>query len=211
MGHTRMSGLNITRVFRITVVLALLALAAVAAGCGSEASVEEDKTRSSTGSRTTTGPKEATDEYVKKLAVRRIGDPDLVRTAQVTTGAEGGKDILIEIGRPYTCHDGAVVGEVALFTQQTMGLLFKDPAVQKISITMYGVTLEPGDTDSVAMTLMVDRAVADTIDWFSFDHTNMLRLVNAYYLDPAIEQSFINEGGSTEGTRSDLENPGATP
>ncbi len=199
-------GTIFTGMVRFMIVPALFAMLVMAAGCGSETASEAEK--KTTATRTSTGPREATEEYVHELAARRIGDPELVRTASVSQ-VSGGKEIVIGIGRPYTCHDGAVVGEMALFTQQTMGLLFKDPAVQKISITMYGATLAPADTDSVAMSLMVDSAVADSIDWFEFDHTNMLQLVNTYYMDPVIQQSYTSEGGSTEGTLSDLQQAGA--
>jgi len=181
------------------------------AGCGDDADESEDSASQTTAAGTNTKQERiATDDYVMELAVRRIGDPALVRTAKVTEDGTG-KVVTVDIGRPYTCHDGAVVGEVALFTQQVMGMLFQDPAVQKIDISMYGSTEAVETSDEIAMTVSVDRATSDTIDWFDFDEQNMLQLVTSYYLHPNIQQSYSTEGGSTEGTIDQLQQSGAVP
>ncbi len=194
----------------LTMVAAVLFIAAVG-GCGdSNDQTTQTDAQNTSSSASTKKERVATNEYVMELASKRLGDPGLVRTAQVTeTG--GKKYVTVEIGRPPTCHDGAVVGEVALFTQQVMGLLFQDPAVEKIDITMYGATEEEGTKDVAAMTVTVDRATANRIDWFQFNYQNMLQLVTSYSMHPNIEQSFKNEGGSIEGTNSQLQQAGSAP
>lgn len=194
MNFTPRRSVNL-RLYAVIITFFLAASAAIAyTGCGGEEDDDGGETLEQSTRSVASSEKVATDEYTRQLAARRIGDPALVRTAMVTNDG-GGKFVKVEVNRPYTCHDGAVVGEVALFTQQVMGILFQDPAVKQIDITMFGSTLAPEDKDKVAMTVMVTRETADTIDWFTFDHTNMLKLVSSFYLDPIIEQSYINEGG----------------
>lgn len=169
--------------------LALLAVAISSPGCGDT----KDAVTTENTAATTTATDELTEDWLASRAASKIGSANLLRKVTITdTG--GDKQVLIEVDRPEVCHDGAVVGTVAVFAQNMMGILYKKyPEVANVEIVMYGI--EQGVvSDEVAMKIAVNRESAQAIDWFSFDETNMFQLATSYYMHPKIEESFRLEG-----------------
>lgn len=141
----------------------------------------------------TVAASELTEEWLASRAANKIGSASLVRGVSIT-GNGADKEIKIEVDRPEVCHDGAVVGTIAVFAQNMLGILFKQyPEVSNVEIIMYGP--EQGVvSDEVAMRISMSREAAQGIDWFSFDESNMLQLVSDYYMHPRIEESYRLEG-----------------
>lgn len=172
--------------------LALVAIALVALfaqGCGEESSESETTEAPVIQSEDPT----LTEEWVSSRAGSKMGSPTLVRAVTITENG-GDSNVTIEVDRPEVCHDGAVVGTMAVFAQNMMGILYnKFPEVANVQILMYG--LEQGIvSDDVAMSIMVSRDSAAAIDWFEFDENTMFDLVDELYMHPKIEDSFLLEG-----------------
>lgn len=162
-------------------------------GCTPE---EGSVTTSVETTRTATGLKPLTQEFVYEMAVKRINDPGLVRSASIAS--EGDKKVIVfQLSRPALCHDGAVVGTTATFAQKTMSALFKYPEVARVEVTMFGTTSESPANNEVAVKIVVDRAAADRIDWFAFNDVTMPTLASSYFVDPRIQANWVVEGGET--------------
>lgn len=160
-------------------------------GCGEE---EKSSPAASSTANTTAPADELTEEWVATRAATKIGSSTLLREVTIT-GSEAGKQVRIEVDRPEVCHDGAVVGTVAVFAQNMMGLIYNkySEEIADVEIVMYG-TEQGVVIDEVAMRLEINRASAQGIDWFTFDETNMFHLATTYYMHPKIEESFRLEG-----------------
>ncbi|RJQ46516.1 MAG: hypothetical protein C4534_02620 [Gaiellales bacterium] len=170
----------------------LLVLALTAGGCSKEEGSGSD-TGTGTQATTTTTTEELSEDWLATRAASKIGGPHLLRDVAITdTG--GDKTVKIEVDRPELCHDGAVVGTMAVFAQNMMGILYKKyPEVSDVEIVLYGP--EQGIvSDEVAMSVSVNRASAQSIDWFEFDESNILELATSYYMHPKIEESYRLEG-----------------
>ena len=187
----------------------LAAGAVFAAGCGGEATpaAEVEATPTSTGA------KPLTEEFLKEIAARRIEDPDLVKVATITTQGTD-KFIVVHIGRPNTCHDGAVVGVGVTFAQKVLAQLYKYPEVARVEIAMLGTGQTPNgqiaNESAPAIRIVVDRATAQNIDWFQFTDANAPTMANEFYLDPEIALSFAIEGGDPTGPRTQTTTTPAT-
>ena len=174
--------------------LALLALALVPGGCGDENDAsDESGNQAAAETANTVTTNELTQEWLATRAANKIGGAHLVRDITITeNGAD--KQVKIEVDRPELCHDGAVVGTVAVFAQNMMGILYKNyPEVSDVEIIMYGP--EQGFvSDEVAMQVDMSRDSAQGVDWFAFDEKNIFQLVTSYYMHPKIEASYQLEG-----------------
>lgn len=185
-GKRLLSCKNILLVTMLTLAVAGLS----AQGCGEESADSE-----TTSSTTTSAPATVvlTEEWLGSRADSKIGGSNLVREVTITeSGAD--RSIEVHVDRPEVCHDGAVVGTLAVFTQNMLGIIYnKFPEVSDVEIVMYGI--EQGVvSDDIAMSVTVNRDTAQGIDWFDFDASNMLELVDEYYMHPIIEESFRLEG-----------------
>lgn len=166
----------------------------LAAGCGTEEQAADDS--AGTGTTETVSQKTLTPELLQEMAARRIGDARLVRTA-VMTGEGDNKVVLFEVIRPEVCHDGAVVGTVATFSQKTMSALFKYPEVSRVDVILYGTTEDPSSNNEVAVKITVDRNNAEKIDWFALNDTNLASLVTSFFIDPRVQANWQVEGGGS--------------
>ncbi|MBI5870510.1 MAG: hypothetical protein HZB44_06055 [Actinobacteria bacterium] len=144
------------------------------------------------------------------MAVRRIGDVSLVRSATVS-GEGNNKVVTFEVLRPAVCHDGAVVGTVATFSQKTMSSLFKYPEVARVDVILYGTSQDPSSNNEVAVKVTVDRNSAQKIDWFAINDTNVASLVTTFYIDPRIQANWQVEGGGSTPRSQQTETTATTP
>lgn len=164
----------------------------LAAGCGTEEKAADTSTEPSTVE--TISQKPLTPELLYEMAVRRIGDANLVRTATVT-GEGSNKIVAFEVIRPSVCHDGAVVGTVATFSQKTMSSLFKYPEVARVDVTLYGTTEDASSNNEIAVKVTVDRSAAAKIDWFALSDVNLASQATSFYIDPRVQANWQVEGG----------------
>jgi hypothetical protein len=164
-------------------------LSFTALGCGED----EADSETTTVATTEASNNELTEEWVANRAASKIGSSNLVRQITITdSGAD--RDVIVEVDRPEVCHDGAVVGTLAVFTQNMMGIIYnKFPEVSSVEVIMYGID-EGVVSDDVAMSVKIYRDSAQTIDWFAFDEATMFDLVDEIYMHPKIEESFRLEG-----------------
>ncbi|MHB9112497.1 MAG: hypothetical protein ACYC4D_07695 [Thermoleophilia bacterium] len=180
---------------KIIALLSILgSLMLLASGCGTEEKAADASTEPATTE--TTSPKPLTPELLYEMAVRRIGDPNLVRTASIS-GEGNNKVVTFEVIRPEVCHDGAVVGTVATFSQKTMSSLFKYPEVARVDVSLYGTTEDPATNNEIAVKITVDRNSAQKIDWFALNDMNLASLATTFYIDPRVQANWQVEGGDS--------------
>ncbi|MDO8736855.1 MAG: hypothetical protein Q7K29_07200 [Thermoleophilia bacterium] len=176
----------------------LVLLILVMSGCGTEEKTADTGTEPFVAE--TTSQKPLNQQFLYEMAVKRIGDPNLVRTASIS-GEGSDKVVTFEVVRPAVCHDGAVVGTVSTFSQKTMSSLFKYPEVSRVDVVLYGTTQDASSNNEVAVKVTVDRNSAQKIDWFALSDTNLADLVTTFYIDPRIQANWqVDGGGSTPRT-----------
>jgi hypothetical protein len=186
---------RIINVFSAVVVALIMSSLLLVSGCESEEKTADSDKETFTADTTTQKP--LTPDYLYEMAVRRIGDANLVRTASVS-GEGNDKVVTFDVIRPAVCHDGAVVGTVSTFSQKTMSALFKYPDISRVDVTLYGTTQDASSNSEVAVKITVDRDSARNIDWFALNDTNLASLVTSFYMDPRIQANWqVDGGGST--------------
>lgn len=191
MRHSSSRKIN-ALIFALLTILGTLIF--LTAGCGTEEQAADGS--ADTGTTETVAPKALTPELLQEMAARRIGEARLVRTATLT-GDGNNKVVLFEVIRPEVCHDGAVVGTVATFSQKTMSALFKYPEVSRVDVVLYGTTVDPSSNNEVAVRITVDRNSAEKIDWFALNDQNLASLVTTFYIDPRVQANWQVEGGES--------------
>lgn len=171
----------------------LLVLAAVAAvlvfsqGCG------EEEEQSDTTAAMTAPEVVLTEDWIASRAGSKIGSPNLVRQVTITENGDD-RSVLIEVDRPEVCHDGAVVGTLSVFAQNMLGIIYnKFPEVSDVEIIMYGID-QGVVSDDVAMSVMVSRESAQSIDWFEYDEVTMFDLSDEVFMHDKIRASYELEG-----------------
>lgn len=184
----------VSTLITVSILTIFLALFLMMTGCGSEEQTTNANTEAVTAQTVTQKP--LTPELLYDMAVKRIGEARLVKTASIS-GEGNNKIVTFEVFRPEVCHDGAVVGTIATFSQKTMSALFKYPEVSRVDVTLFGSTSDPSSNNEVALKITVDRNSAQKIDWFGFSEANLTALVTTYYLDPRIEANWQLEGGGS--------------
>lgn len=187
------AGKTATTVFMTVLVSSFIVMSALISGCGTE----EAKVSTTEAPITAeTSQKPLTQELVYNMAVRRIGDASLVKTASIS-GEGNDKVVTFEVIRPSVCHDGAVVGTVATFSQNTMSSLFRYPEVATVVVSLYGTSEDASSFNEVGLKISVDRNIAQTMDWFALNDTNLATKVSTFYIDPRIEANWQVEGGDS--------------
>lgn len=190
---------NVSMMIRIVshvIVACTVAAAMLAAGWGCAGESTESVGITDAAPITIQGQKPLTADLVREMAARRVEDPKLVRSVTIAD-ARDGKSVIFEVVRPAACHDGALVGNVATFSQKTMSALFKYPEVSSVAVIMYGTTEDPASNNEVAIKVSVDRATAGKLDWFSVSDLNMSTMFTTFYIDPRISANWQVEGGDS--------------
>lgn len=195
-------------VYSIALASIFISLTFLVAGCTDDENAAGSSTEAI--STETTSQKPLTPELLYDMAVRRIGDVSLVRSATVS-GEGNNKVVTFEVLRPAVCHDGAVVGTVATFSQKTMSSLFKYPEVARVDVILYGTSQDPSSNNEVAVKVTVDRNSAQKIDWFAINDTNVASLVTTFYIDPRIQANWQVEGGGSTPRSQQTETTATTP
>lgn len=188
------AGKTATTVFVTVLVSSFIVMSVLISGCGTEKAKVGTNEEPITAE--TTSQKPLTQELVYNMAVKRIGDASLVKTASIS-GEGNDKVVTFEVIRPSVCHDGAVVGTVATFSQNTMSSLFRYPEVARVDVTLYGTSEDASSFNEVGLKITVDRNIAQTMDWFALNDTNLATKVSTFYIDPRIEANWQVEGGAS--------------
>jgi hypothetical protein len=179
---------------------ATFVLAAGAVGCSDSS---DDKTSSfdiGTGPITNRAKDPISKELVENLVTRKLGDAGaqgqpVIRSITLTPEA-GGMYLAIDLNRTASCHAGALVGTSVTMAQQVMSALFRYPDVSRVQMTLYGPTEEFQDKDKQAVRIMVTKESAAKIDWFQFKETTVASLASEYWIEPSVNQSYLQYGSA---------------
>lgn len=176
-------------------IMAALALALMAFGCGFD--------KASTGDVTVRNnfvPPMLTEDGLQEAASRSLGETARVRSAKIS-GDANSLDIEITVDRPATCEDGSVEAAMSSLSRKIMPTLFEYPEVSSVSMTMYGVT-QGTKSDEIASKVSVNRATAQDIDWAMFGPMTMSSMVDGYYIHPKILASSNNANSGFAGVQN---------
>lgn len=201
-------GWNRCAVIIFAIFSSLGTLLLVVAGCGTEEKTSDASTEPV--SMESSSQKPLTPELLYEMAVKRIGDPGLVRTATIT-GEGNNKIVTFDVIRPAVCHDGAVVGTVATFSQKTMSSLFKYPEVARVDVSLYGTSQDSASNNEIAVKVTIDRSNAQKIDWFYLNDMNLASVATTFYIDPRIQANWQVEGGDSTPRSQQTGTTTATP
>ncbi len=197
----RLTGKKSPGITRLLLSLLLLAVVAVLAGCGGESSAETTAA-TDTGSKPVTINKGTVNkEDVEKMIVRKVGTVDyagnpIVRKVELQPEA-GGNAVIIQVGRPPSCHPGQVVGYITEMSRGFMSSLFLYDDVTRGDVSLYGTTENYSDSDKLAARAMMTRADAQKIsDWFTFDENSIGSMCTEYWVEPAIYENWKKYGSA---------------
>ncbi|MHB0866863.1 MAG: hypothetical protein ACYC6B_00305 [Thermoleophilia bacterium] len=197
------------KIFLACTLLSLIAVSALALGCGSSTTERPTYDAITGGSNSIAAPKDpVSQDVVEKIVSRKIGEEGnagLPIIRQITLMPEtGGTFVDIQLNRTSACHPGQLVGTAITMSQNVMSAVFRYTDVTRVQLTMFGTSESLADKDKAVARIMLTKETASTVDWFQFTDANVERLANEFWVEPTLYENWKQYGGGAITDQSQL-------
>ncbi len=177
--------------------LFVLLLTVVIAGCGGSTSGASTESQAQITAALTTKLGPVTKRAVQDVIDRQLGrtsfpgDP-LTRKVVLTPEAGGTfVDIYLnrlpcsDVGLVLQCKAEQLPGDAVLAAQKVASVLFHEySGISRVQISLYGTTLQ--EKNLLAAKIMITKADAARIDWYSLNEKNAPQVVSYWWTDPSV-------------------------